>query len=114
MLLLEVCRHLGFPEFIFRQLLRRIQAEQGFHQQSQGPRVSQRGPSLADAYEVIGVEESTSDAEVKKAYRRLMGQHHPDKLIAKGLPEEMMKLAEQKTIEIKQAYEQIKAARGMR
>ncbi len=113
-LLLEICRHLGFPEFIFRQLLRRIQAEQGFHHQRQGSHASQRGPSLADAYQIIGVEESAANAEIKKSYRRLMSQHHPDKLIAKGLPEEMMKLAEQKTIEIKQAYEQIKAARGMR
>jgi DnaJ like chaperone protein len=43
-----------------------------------------------------------------------MNQHHPDKMVAKGLPEEMMKLAQQKTIEIRQAYDQIKAARGMR
>ena len=42
-----------------------------------------------------------------------MNQHHPDKLVAKGLPEEMMKLATEKTQEIKQAYEQIHQARGM-
>ena len=52
-----------------------------------------------------------SDAEVKRAYRRLMSQHHPDKLVSKGLPEEMMKLATQKTHEIRQAYEMISAAR---
>ncbi len=53
-----------------------------------------------------------SDAEVKKAYRRLMSQNHPDKLVARGLPEEMMKVATEKTQEIKAAYEQVKAARG--
>jgi DnaJ like chaperone protein len=41
-----------------------------------------------------------------------MNQHHPDKLVAKGLPEEMMKLATEKTQEIKKAYEQIKTARN--
>jgi len=42
-----------------------------------------------------------------------MSQHHPDKLVAKGLPEEMMQMATEKTHEIRQAYEQVKEARGM-
>jgi DnaJ like chaperone protein len=42
----------------------------------------------------------------------MMNQHHPDKLVAKGLPEEMMKLASQKTHELKTAYEQIRRQRG--
>jgi DnaJ like chaperone protein len=67
--------------------------------------------SLDDAYEVLGVSRDASDAEVKKAYRRLMSQHHPDKLASKGLPEEMMQLAKEKTQEIKAAYEQIKKSR---
>jgi DnaJ like chaperone protein len=58
------------------------------------------------------VDKSASEAEVKNAYSRLMSQHNPDKLVAKGLPEEMMKIATQKTHEIRQAYEQIKEARG--
>jgi len=60
---------------------------------------------------VLGIDKTASDAEVKKAYRRLMSQHHPDKLIAKGLPEEMIKLATEKTQKIKAAYEQIKKSR---
>ena len=67
--------------------------------------------SKRDYYEVLGVNKNASDAEIKKAYRRLISQHHPDKLVSKGLPEEMMTLAAQKTHEIKQAYERIKSER---
>lgn len=67
--------------------------------------------TLSQAYKLLGVDKSCSDAELKKAYRRLMSQHHPDKLIAKGLPEEMVKVATQKTQEIKSAYEQVKHSR---
>jgi DnaJ like chaperone protein len=67
--------------------------------------------SLREAYAILDVEESASDAKVKKAYRRMMNQHHPDKLVAKGLPEEMIKLATEKTQEIKQAYEMIRKYR---
>lgn len=70
--------------------------------------------SLAEAYAILGVSPSAEDAEVKRAYKRLMNQHHPDKLVAKGLPEEMIKLATEKTQEIKAAYEAVKKTRGMR
>jgi DnaJ like chaperone protein len=68
--------------------------------------------SLSDAYAIVGVENTVSDAELKKAYRRLMSQHHPDKLVAKGLPDEMIKDATAKTQQIKAAYEQIRKTRG--
>src|SRR3546814_9207835 len=67
---------------------------------------------LDDAYRVLGVPASASDAEVKKAYRRLMSQNHPDKLAAKGLPESMREMAEQKTREITAAYELVERSRG--
>ena len=41
-----------------------------------------------------------------------MSQHHPDKLVSKGLPEEMMEIAKRKTQEIKSAYDTIMAQRG--
>jgi DnaJ like chaperone protein len=59
----------------------------------------------------LGVKNSCTDQELKKAYRRLMSQHHPDKLVSKGLPEEMMKLATEKTQQIKDAYDLIKQDR---
>ena len=67
--------------------------------------------SIHDAYKVLGIPADSTDADLKKAYRRLMSQHHPDKLVAKGLPEEMIKLATEKTQEIKAAYDMIKKSR---
>jgi DnaJ like chaperone protein len=69
---------------------------------------------LAQAYEVLGVTRESSDAEVTKAYRRLMNQNHPDKLVARGLPESMMKVAEEKTRQVRAAYELVREARAMR
>ena len=70
--------------------------------------------SLDDAYRVLGVGADASDDEVKKAYRRLMNRHHPDKLVARGLPESMIGIAEQKTHEVRAAYERVKALRGFK
>ena len=55
-------------------------------------RVQASRASLVDAYAVLNVSSQASDEEVQKACRRLLSQHHPDKLVAKGLPEEMLKL----------------------
>ena len=67
--------------------------------------------SLDDAYAMLDIGRGASDAEVKKAYRRLMSQHHPDKLVSKGLPEEMIKLATEKTQEIRKAYDLVRESR---
>ena len=72
------------------------------------------GDPLAEAYRELGVSASASDAEVKKAYRRLMSEHHPDKLAARGLPEEMRRVAEERTREIRAAYERIKEVRWLK
>jgi len=81
-----------------------------FTNSSQAP--ASHHQTLPEAYGILGVSRDATDVEVKKAYRRLMSQHHPDKLIAKGLPEEMIKLATEKTQKIKAAYEQIRESRG--
>ena len=67
--------------------------------------------ALKDAYRVLGVSEDASDAEVKKAYRRLMSQNHPDKLAGKGLPDSMREVAQARTSEISNAYERIQKSR---
>jgi DnaJ like chaperone protein len=62
---------------------------------------------LADAYQALGVSDKSSMREVKKAYRKLISQNHPDKLIGQGMPEDMISLATQKTQEIQVAYDLI-------
>jgi DnaJ like chaperone protein len=100
--LLDIGEQLGFN---------RADIEHLFNMSGPRPAAGTRKQSLSKAYDILGISKSASDAEVKKAYRRLMSQHHPDKLIAKGLPEEMIKFATEKTQEIKSAYEQIKESR---
>jgi len=97
---------LGFSHQEFQAILQRLQASRHMHQQPQNSAMA-----LNDAYKLLGLAKSASDDEVKKAYRRLMSQHHPDKLVAKGLPQEMMDMANQKTMEIKAAYDRIKSSR---
>jgi DnaJ like chaperone protein len=69
---------------------------------------------LADAYEVLGVSAATGNAEVTRAYRRLMSRNHPDKLVAQGLPESMVAAAHERTQRILEAYEIVKNHRGMK
>lgn len=68
--------------------------------------------SLDKAYKILGINDDITESTLKKAYRKLMSQHHPDKLIAKGLPDEMLKMATEKTQEIKWAYDQVRLAKG--
>jgi DnaJ like chaperone protein len=109
-LLLHVFDLLGFTRHEFDHLEAMVRAARAGY----APAGEPRGPTLDEDYSVLDVAKSATDAEVKKAYRRLMSQHHPDKLVAKGLPDEMIKLANEKTQQIRKAYERIKASRGMR
>jgi DnaJ like chaperone protein len=111
-LLAKVCERLGFPAAALAEIERMIRAERGFGGGGRRATADTGRPSLKQAYDLLGVKADASDAEVKRAYRRLLSQHHPDKLVSKGLPEEMMKIAAQKTHEIRQAYEAIREARG--
>ncbi len=113
-LLHNICAHLRVSHFEYEGLKLQFQAQQrfyGYDRQNRQERQPQRN-SLKDAYAVLGVETTATNAEIKKAYRRLISQHHPDKLVAKGLPEEMMVLAKERTQQITKAYETIRTARG--
>jgi DnaJ like chaperone protein len=83
--------------------------------QRQGQQRGQRSASarLADAYEALGIAADASNTEVTRAYRKLMSQNHPDKLVANGLPESMVAAAHERTQRILEAYEIIKTHRGM-
>jgi len=108
--LLNICRLLNISQHEFEHLCAMIGA---MHSGSSKAARNDGLPSLKQAYAVLDIKESASAAEIKKAYRRLLSQHHPDKLVAKGLPEEMMKLATQRTHEIRKAYEVIKKAKNL-
>lgn len=69
---------------------------------------------LTDAYKVLGITDDVESKEVKRAYRKLMNEHHPDKLVAKGLPPEMMEMAKEKAQDIQAAYDLIKKEKGIK
>jgi DnaJ like chaperone protein len=66
----------------------------------------------ADPYTVLGIERGKSFEDVRRHYRKLVANNHPDKLIARGLPEEFIKIATTRIAAINAAYEMIE--RGLR
>jgi DnaJ like chaperone protein len=102
----QICAKLGVAGFRHQQYNRYYQG------QNQSRHSSSDTLSIGDAYAELGISQTATPDEIKKAYRRMMSQNHPDKLIAKGLPPDMIKVATQKTQRIKQAYENIKEAKG--
>lgn len=115
-----IAEELGISRMQFDQFLRMMQGGAhfggGYQQQSSGGgwQQAQRGPTLEDACNVLGVKPSDDVTTIKRAYRKLMSEHHPDKLVAKGLPPEMMEMAKQKAQEIQKAYELIKEQKGFK
>lgn len=105
---------LGFSRADLTRLISMIEAEFKFHRQGKQASAADREQQLQDAYQLLGVTDTQTSQEIKKAYRKLMNQHHPDKLVAKGLPEEMMEVAKEKAQDIQQAYELIKQAKGFK
>ena len=130
--LFTIAEAMGMSRMQFEQMLGMIMAAQqfsrgGFHQQySQQSHYSQgsysqggysgyqqsRQPSIDAAYKVLGVTANDDQNTVKRAYRKLMNENHPDKLAAKGLPDEMMELAKEKTQQIQAAYDLICKQKG--
>ncbi|KAA1170587.1 co-chaperone DjlA [Marinobacter salinexigens] len=107
-MLVRIARRLGLPESQVSQLEAMLR---GAHTGQAGPGQRSTSQQIDDAYQVLGVSPSTSDADIKKAYRKLMSENHPDKLAGKGLPESMREMAEERTREISHAYDVIKEAR---
>ncbi len=125
----RLCEKLHVPPVLLAQMESRFYAEQRFEQQThyhehyqerqryqEEPKQQSYYPpnESQSAYAVLGVSAQASNQEIKKAYRKLMSQHHPDKLVSKGLPEEMIKLATEKVQKIQKAYEYICQLRGIK
>jgi DnaJ like chaperone protein len=125
---LRICRTLGISPLEFASLEAMLRMHRGAYG-GYGPRSGAGGngqgragagvgagtsAKLADAYDVIGVKATAKDAEVTRAFRKLMSQNHPDKLVAQGLPESMIAAAHERTQRILEAYETIKGHRGMK
>jgi len=109
----KVASHLGFSAALFEQLIQMIKAQSQFRG-SQGAGGGQRAPSrdqLSDAYKALGVSANDSDSQIKRAYRKLVSENHPDKLIGQGMPQDMVNLATERTQEIQAAYELIVSSR---
>ncbi|MGO3013564.1 MAG: co-chaperone DjlA [Hafnia alvei] len=121
-----IAEELGFSRIQFDQFLSMMEGVRqfggGYQQQGQyqqqggygGGYQRQSGPTLADACKVLGVKPNDDATTIKRAYRKLMSEHHPDKLVAKGLPPEMMEMAKQKAQEIQAAYDLIKKEKGFK
>ncbi len=75
-------------------------------------KAAERVSSLAQAYQALGLTPSAQSEEVTRAYRKLLSEHHPDKLVSRGLPEEMIRVANEKTQDINSAFETIRSAKG--
>jgi DnaJ like chaperone protein len=121
----RICDVLGIPEYELNQYEQFIRAQQRFRGGAQSGNTGRghtggggfrdmRTDNLAAAYQTLGVAPTAADAEIKTAYRRLMKDNHPDKLVARGLPENMIRLAQEKVQQINVAYDAVKAARGIK
>ncbi len=84
----------------------RFQHEQTGNKKNTAPQQS----SIDDAYNILGLQKNADEKTIKRAYKKQMSEHHPDKLAAKGLPAEAMEMAKQKTQAIQAAYEMIKSS----
>ncbi|TEW54403.1 co-chaperone DjlA [Psychromonas sp. RZ22] len=114
-ILYTIAETLGFSRFELDRLIQMIEGQSQFHRgNSNGGQQFNKAQVEEDAYKVLGVDSSATDKEIKRAYRKLMSQNHPDKLASKGLPEEMMELANEKAQDIQKAYEVLRSSRGFK
>jgi len=104
-MLLHIAGGLGLPESQVAQLEAMLRGGQ------RGGSSRSPDQQLADAYQVLAVPASISDAELKRTYRKLMNENHPDKLASQGLPDSMREIAERKTRDIASAYDLIRDTR---
>lgn len=105
LILTQMAQALGFSDHQWRQWLYNHQQQYQHQQYNHRDRHPKSHDLEKQAYEMLGVSPSDNWEDIKKAYRRKMSEHHPDKLMAKGLPPEMIQLATEKTQQIQKAFE---------
>ena len=111
-MLRRVAERLGYSAADFEQLMSMIRGQDHFSRQQWGGGAATASASdIEAAYQALGVSSDASDKELKRAYRRLMSQYHPDKLMGEGVPEDMLKMATERSQEIQAAYDLIKKQR---
>jgi DnaJ like chaperone protein len=113
-ILYVIAENLGTSRFELDRLIQMIEGQQHFNQGGHSHQKTNKAEEKLDAYKVLGVDSNVTDKELKRAYRKLMSQNHPDKLASKGLPEEMMQLAKEKAQDIQKAYEVLRNDRGFK
>jgi DnaJ like chaperone protein len=107
-MLVRVARGLGLSEYDVARLEALLRAAASGEATFDGSAPDQR---LDDAYAALGVTQEASESEIKRAYRKMMSENHPDRIAAKGLPESMREIAEERARKINAAYDLIKKAR---
>lgn len=107
-MLVRIAQRLGLTEADVSQLEALLRAATGEKSTRGGLPPQGR---LFDAYAALGIKPDATPAEIKRAYRKLMSQNHPDKLASRGLPESMRPVAEERSREINAAYDMIKSTR---
>lgn len=117
-LLIRICEKLHFSRFELHALKSVLEAQLRMgawqRQENYGQTQTQpREPTLEESYAVLGLPPSAKDEEIRRAYRRLLSRNHPDKLAARGMPEEKVKLANEKTHEIRKAWDAVRKARNL-
>lgn len=103
----KIALHIGYNANEFKRILDSVLNQANFAQHQTDP-----ATALKNAYKALGVSEQDTDQQIKRAYRKLMSQHHPDKLMGQGVPEDMIKVATEKAKEIQLAYDLIKKNRA--
>lgn len=110
-ILAEVAMSLGMNRATLEHLISMVDAQTHFRSSNQGGSKSYSQPQtkheLDLAYGALGVSKDISDKDLKRAYRKLVSEHHPDKLIGQGVPEEMIQVATERSQEIHTAYDLI-------
>ena len=112
-ILARSCQALHIPANVFSAMLRARQVGGG-SAYGQRQQVPNQGQSVEQSYAALGLKADASSQEIKRAYRKLVSQYHPDKLVSQGLPDEMMEMSKKRVREINAAYDTIKASRGIK